>query len=280
MKLNFQEPYLINMKIVSWNINGIRSKSMNLFNKKQWNSESHLATMIKEIDPDIIAFNEIKCSEEHTEQFNVPLEQYSKIWNCSEKKGYAGTAIFTKVEPLSTTLGIDTLPEPDTEGRAITIELESLYVVATYVPNSGRSPERAQYRATTWDKCIQSYISKLEETKPVCWIGDLNVAHTSQDVHNVPKKAVPGFLPEERTNFKSFLQDSKLIDCYRHVHPYDVAYTWWDYRTRARQSNKGWRIDYTMVSETLKDKIVDSRILDKVLGSDHCPVYLKLDVSP
>ena len=268
------------MKIISWNINGIRSKSMNLLIKKKWNMESHLAKMILDHNPDVIAFNEIKCSQEHTDQFNVPeLDEYEKFWNCSEKKGYAGTAVFSRVKPLGVTFGIDTLPEPDLEGRAITVEFDEYYLLATYVPNSGRSSERAHYRATQWDTSILKYIQNLEKEKPVCWVGDLNVVHTKYDIHKVPAKPVPGFLPEERNNFKRFLNEGKLIDCFRQLYPDRVEYTWWDYRTRARQSNKGWRIDYAMVSNSLMDRIEEFRNLTEVYGSDHCPVYVKIEDS-
>jgi exodeoxyribonuclease-3 len=268
------------MKIITWNVNGIRSKSMRLFDAaKVWDPTSPLARLLDAEAPDVLALNETKCSPCHTEALDAveALADYEKFWNCSrEKKGYAGTAVFTRVPPLHVTYGIDTLPEPDTEGRAITLEFEDMFVLATYVPNSGRSPERAAYRVDVWDDAVLRYVARLEETKPVCWVGDLNVVDEPQDVHRVPSPPTPGYLPRERSNLKRALQDHGLVDCFRALHPDAVAYTWWDYRTRGRAANRGWRIDYALASEALRPRLQDCRILDHVLGSDHCPVAVGL----
>jgi exodeoxyribonuclease-3 len=267
--------------IISWNINGIRSKSMNLYIKKQWNPESHLAMMLDKYDPDIVAFNETKCSDEHTVIFDneSALSDYKKYWNCSTaKKGYSGTAIFTKKEPLRVIYGLSSLDEPDTEGRAISLEFESFFVCATYVPNSGRSEEREAYRANIWDKALLAHVKKLEASKPVCLVGDMNViSDPTIDLHKLPPKPVPGCLPAEMKNFQDYLGNGQ-IDCFRHLHPDKRdAYTWWDYRSGARKKNKGWRIDYALVSDCMREKIKECEILDDVYGSDHCPVRVCLD---
>lgn len=270
------------MKLLSWNVNGIRSPSMNLLTKnKEMNKLSHFYCLLKKYNPDIITLNETKCSLCHTNIFNEleELKDYHKIWNCAtSKKGYSGTAIFTKIKPINSTYNIPNLDEINSEGRSITVEYDTFFLLNTYVPNSGRSEERKLYRQTIWDKHIFNYVKFLEKTKPVVWVGDFNVAHNSIDIHSEPKKPTPGYLPGERNNFSMFLQNG-FIDCFREMFPDRVQYTWWDYKSKARLHNRGWRIDYTLVSNYFFNKVKNIQILDNTLGSDHCPILTTLDLT-
>ncbi len=250
------------MKFISWNVNGLRACMgkgfMDYFNK---------------IDADIFCVQETKLQEG---QIEVDAPGYHQYWNYAEKKGYSGTAMFTKEEPLSVTYGIG-IPEHDTEGRVITAEFKDFYVITVYVPNSQRELARLDYRMT-WEEAFLNYIKGLEKNKPVIYCGDLNVAHQEIDLKNPKTNHMnAGFTDEERNCFTKVLE-SGYIDSFRFLYPdaKDV-YSWWSYMFKAREKNTGWRIDYFVVSGKLKDRIKDAKIHMEVQGSDHCPVELKID---
>ena len=247
------------MKLISWNVNGIRacvSKNfMDFFN---------------EVDADIFCLQETKLQEN---QIDLQLEGYFQYWNYAEKKGYSGTAIFTKKEPLSVTYGIN-IEEHDQEGRVITLEFEDFYMVTVYTPNSQSELKRIDYRMK-WEDDFRSYLKKLDERKPVIVCGDLNVAHKEIDLKN-PKtnRKNAGFTDEERNKFTELLNEG-FIDTFRYFYPEEAnIYSWWSYRFKAREKNAGWRIDYFCTSEKLKERLVSAKIHTDVLGSDHCPVEL------
>ena len=249
------------MKLISWNVNGIRACVQKGF-----------LDFFKEADADIFCIQESKMQEG---QLNLELEGYHQYWNYAEKKGYSGTAIFTKQEPLSVQYGIG-VEEHDHEGRVITLEFEDFYMVTVYVPNSQDELKRLDYRMQ-WETDFLTYLKKLEEKKGVIFCGDLNVAHKEIDLKN-PKtnRRSAGFTDEEREKFSAVL-DAGFIDTFRYFYPdLEGAYSWWSYRMNARARNAGWRIDYFCVSESLKDRLADAKILSDVMGSDHCPVELNL----
>ncbi|EAV9861515.1 exodeoxyribonuclease III [Listeria monocytogenes] len=250
------------MKLISWNVNGLRAAVKKGF-----------LEYFEEVDADIFCLQETKLQEG---QIELDLPAYKDYWNYAVKKGYSGTAIFTKVEPLSVQYGLG-VPEHDTEGRVITLEFEEFFMVTVYTPNSQAELKRLDYRMT-FEDAILEYVKNLDKTKPVVLCGDLNVAHEEIDLKN-PKtnRKNAGFSDEERAKFSAFL-DAGFIDCFRYFYP-DLtdAYSWWSYRMNARARNTGWRIDYFVVSERLKDKLVDAKIHADVLGSDHCPVELELN---
>ena len=250
------------MKLISWNVNGIRAcvgkGFMDFFNQEK---------------ADIFCLQETKVQ---SGQVELPLDGYHQYWNYAVKKGYSGTAIFTRKEPLSARYGID-IPEHDLEGRVITLEMDDFYIITIYTPNSKDELLRLDYRMT-WEDALRSYIMKLDEHKPVIICGDLNVAHKEIDLKN-PKtnRRNAGFTDEERGKFTDLL-NAGFIDTYRHFYPdQEGAYTWWSYRMMARQKNVGWRIDYFVISESLKDRLVDAVLYQDILGSDHCPVGLILN---
>lgn len=249
------------MKFISWNVNGLRA----CINKG-------FSDFFKEADADVFCIQETKLQPEQVE---ITFEGYHQYFNSAVKKGYSGTAVFTKKEPISICfdLGMD---RHNDEGRVITLEYEDYYVVTVYTPNSQRELARLDYRME-WEDDFKEYIKGLDEKKPVILCGDLNVAHTEIDLKN-PKSNTrnAGFTVEERTKFTALLE-SGYVDTFRYLYP-DVtgAYTWWSYMFNARQNNAGWRIDYFVVSERMKDRIVDSLIYSEVMGSDHCPVGLIL----
>ena len=249
------------MKLISWNVNGIRACVQKGF-----------LDFFKEVDADIFCIQESKMQEG---QLELELEGYHQYWNYAEKKGYSGTAIFTKQEPISVQYGIG-IEEHDHEGRVITLEFEDFYMVTVYTPNSQDELKRLNYRMQ-WETDFLAYLKKLEEKKGVIFCGDLNVAHQEIDLKN-PKtnRKNAGFTDEERGKFGEVLK-AGFIDTFRYFYP-DVegAYSWWSYRFSARAKNAGWRIDYFCVSECLKDRLEDAKILTDVLGSDHCPVQLDL----
>ncbi|HBM4183211.1 TPA: exodeoxyribonuclease III [Listeria innocua] len=251
------------MKLISWNVNGLRAAVKKGF-----------LEYFEEVDADIFCLQETKLQEG---QIELDLPAYKDYWNYAVKKGYSGTAIFTKVEPLSVQYGLG-VPEHDTEGRVITLEFEDFYMVTVYTPNSQAELKRLDYRMT-FEDAILEYVKNLDKTKPVVLCGDLNVAHEEIDLKN-PKtnRKNAGFSDEERAKFSAFL-DAGFIDSFRYFYP-DLtdAYSWWSYRMNARARNIGWRIDYFVVSERLKDKLVDAKIHADVLGSDHCPVELELNL--
>ena len=228
----------------------------------------------KEVDADIFCIQESKLQ---AGQIDLELEGYHQYWNYAEKKGYSGTAIFTKEEPISVSYGIG-IEEHDTEGRVITLEFKDYYVVTVYTPNSQQKLARLDYRMT-WEDCFRSYLNNLDQIKPVIICGDLNVAHNEIDLKN-PKsnRKNAGFSDEERAKFTEFLQ-SGYLDTYRYFYPdREGAYTWWSYMFNARANNAGWRIDYFCVSERLQDQLVSADIHADVLGSDHCPVELVINI--
>ena len=249
------------MKFISWNVNGLRACMGKGF-----------MDFFKEIDADIFCLQETKLSEG---QIEMELPGYHQYWNYAEKKGYSGTAVFTKKEPISVTYGIG-IEEHDHEGRVITAEFDDFYFVDVYVPNSQRELTRLDYRMV-WEDAFLSYVKKLDEKKPVIYCGDLNVAHKEIDLKN-PKSnhKNAGFTDEERACFTK-VTESGFIDSFRYFYPDEKdKYSWWSYMFKAREKNAGWRIDYFVVSEKIKDRMVDAKIHADILGSDHCPVELDI----
>lgn len=249
------------MKLISWNVNGIRACVQKGF-----------LDFFNEIDADIFCIQESKLQEG---QIDLETAGYKQYWNYADKKGYSGTAVFSKKEPISVTRGIG-IEEHDKEGRVITLEFEDFYMVTVYTPNSQNELARLDYRMK-WEENFKEYLKKLEVNKPVIVCGDLNVAHKEIDLKN-PKtnRKNAGFTDEEREKFSKLLE-SGFIDTYRFFYPdkKDV-YSWWSYRFSARAKNAGWRIDYFLVSESLKVKLADAKIYTEVMGSDHCPVELEI----
>ncbi|MBQ5542340.1 MAG: exodeoxyribonuclease III [Erysipelotrichales bacterium] len=249
-------------KFISWNVNGLRA-----ILKKGFLDE------IKAMDADAVALQETKMQEG---QADVELEGYEKYWNYAERKGYSGTALFVKEKPLSVRYGIG-VEEHDHEGRVITLEYPKYYLVTVYVPNSGDGLKRLDYRMTFEDAFLK-YLKDLEKDKPVIYCGDLNVAHKEIDIKN-PKANIhnAGFTPEERAKFDAVI-GAGFIDTYRYLYPEKVEYSWWSYRFNARANNAGWRIDYFVVSDSLKNRIADAKIHTGIYGSDHCPVELDIEL--
>lgn len=249
------------MKLITWNVNGLRACLGKGF-----------LEFCREQDPDMICIQETKMQEG---QADVILEGYEQFWNSAEKKGYSGTAIFTKKKPKGVHYDIDGEGH-DKEGRAITLEFDDFFLVTEYAPNSQEKLARLDYRMV-WEDAFRDYIMELDRKKPVIICGDLNVAHQEIDLKNpAANRKNAGFSDEERAKFTELLE-SGFIDTYRYLYP-DVTgvYTWWSYRFNARANNAGWRIDYFLISERLKDKIGNVVIYDQVLGSDHCPVLLDI----
>ncbi|MCR3759710.1 exodeoxyribonuclease III [Clostridium felsineum] len=247
------------MKLISWNVNGLRACIKKGF-----------LDYFKEVDADIFCIQESKLQEGQVE---LDLPGYYDFWNYAEKKGYSGTAIFTKIKPISHSYGIGE-EEHDKEGRVITLEFEDFYMVTVYTPNAKEKLARLSYRME-WEDSFRKYLKTLEEKKPVIVCGDMNVAHTEIDLKN-PKTNTKnaGFSPEERSKFTELL-NSGFIDTYRYFYPdKEGIYSWWSYRFKAREKNAGWRIDYFCTSESLKDRLVSADIHTEVMGSDHCPVEL------
>lgn len=251
------------MKLVSWNVNGIRAALKKGF-----------MDFFNDVDADIFCLQEIKLSEG---QLDLELDGYYQYWNYAEKKGYSGTAVFTKEEPLHVSYGID-IDEHDHEGRVITCEYEDFFLVTCYTPNSQRGLNRLDYRMT-WEDDFRDYLNMLKNVKPVVLCGDLNVAHKEIDLKNpASNKKNAGFTIEERTQFQNLL-DAGYTDTFRHLYPdAEDRYSWWSYITKARDRNAGWRIDYFVVSDDLNGAIIEADIRDDILGSDHCPVSLELDI--
>ncbi|MBR1476472.1 MAG: exodeoxyribonuclease III [Lachnospiraceae bacterium] len=250
------------MKFISWNVNGLRACMQKGFED-----------FFKEIDADIFCLQETKLSEG---QLSMELPEYHQYWNYADKKGYSGTALFTKKEPLNVTYGIG-VDEHDHEGRVITAEYEDYYFITVYVPNSQRELTRLDYRME-WEKDFLSYIKKLDEKKPVIYCGDLNVAHKEIDLKN-PKSNHhnAGFTDEERECFSRVL-DSGFTDTFRHFYPDKTdIYSWWSYMFHAREKNAGWRIDYFVTSKRLENRLTDAKIHTDIQGSDHCPVELDIE---
>lgn len=255
--------YKFMKKLISWNVNGIRACAgkgfMDFFNS---------------IDADIFCIQESKMQEG---QLTLDMPGYYQYWNYADKKGYSGTAIFTKEKSLSETKGIG-IDEHDHEGRVITLEYENFYMVTVYTPNSQNELARLDYRMK-WEDDFRAYLKKLEDNKPVIVCGDMNVAHNEIDLKN-PKtnRKNAGFTDEEREKMTVLLDDG-FIDTFRYFYPdQENIYSWWSYRFKAREKNAGWRIDYFLTSESLKDKLIDAKIHTDIMGSDHCPVELDIDM--
>ena len=251
------------MKLISWNVNGIRA----CVNKG-------FKDFFDAINADIFCIQETKCQKE---QIELEFKGYKSYWNSAEKKGYSGTAIYTKKEPMSISYGIG-IEEHDKEGRVITLEFENFYMVNIYTPNSKRELERLDYRCV-WEDEVRKYLLNLNKTKPVIMCGDLNVAHEEIDLKN-PKTNHhnAGFTDEERCKMTELL-NAGFTDSFRYLYPNkEEQYSWWSYMGHAREKNIGWRIDYFIISNDIKSKIKDAYIFPNIFGSDHCPVGLSLDI--
>lgn len=248
------------MKFISWNVNGLRACVGKEFEQQ-----------FKDLDADFFCLQETKMQ---AGQLDISFPGYESYWNYADKKGYSGTAIFTKHKPLSVTYGID-IDEHDHEGRVITLEMDDFYLVTVYTPNSQDGLRRLEYRMK-WEDDFQAYLHKLDEKKPVIVCGDMNVAHQEIDLKN-PKtnRKNAGFTDEEREKMTQLLNNG-FIDTFRTLYPEQVTYSWWSYRFRAREKNTGWRIDYFLISERLKDRLEDAKIHTEIMGSDHCPVEITL----
>ncbi|MBF1430026.1 MAG: exodeoxyribonuclease III [Prevotella melaninogenica] len=248
------------MKFISWNVNGLRACVGKEFEQQ-----------FKDLDADFFCLQETKMQ---AGQLDLSFPGYESYWNYADKKGYSGTAIYTKHKPLSVTYGID-IDEHDHEGRVITLEMEDFYLVTVYTPNSQDGLRRLEYRMK-WEDDFQAYLHKLDEKKPVIACGDMNVAHQEIDLKN-PKTnhKNAGFTDEEREKMTQLLSNG-FIDTFRTLYPEQVTYSWWSYRFRAREKNTGWRIDYFLISERLKDRLEDAKIHTEIMGSDHCPVEIIL----
>lgn len=265
------------MRLVSWNVNGIRAVARKgLFDP-----------FVQSLEPDVICLQETKAQQS---QSDVELAGYEEHWNSAEKKGYSGTAIFSKPQPLSVTSGLseevitdyqvigDAFGDPNAEGRVLTAEFDEFFLVTVYTPNAKEDLGRLSLRHTQWDPAFLAHTRSLAETKPVVFCGDLNVAHTPDDLAN-PKTNVgkKGFTDEEREGFQNFL-DAGFVDTFRLFHQGNGFYTWWSNFAKSRERNVGWRIDYFLVSESLASRVVAADIHPDIMGSDHCPVSLVLDV--
>lgn len=248
------------MKFISWNVNGLRAAAGKGF-----------ADAFKALDADFFCLQETKMQEG---QLDLSFDGYTSYWNSAEKKGYSGTAIFTRKKPLSVRYGMG-VEEHDHEGRIVTLEMPDFYLVCVYVPNSQDGLRRLDYRMR-WEDDFRRFVLSLD--KPVVICGDLNVAHEEIDIKNpASNRRNAGFTDEEREKF-SVLLDSGFTDTWRAQHPDEVKYSWWSYRFHARENNAGWRIDYFVVSDSLRDKIVSTDIHNEIFGSDHCPLELVLDI--
>lgn len=254
------------MKLISWNVNGLRA----VVNKG-------FKDFFDEIDADIFCIQETKMQLEQKDMFmDAIFAGYYQYWNSAEKKGYSGTAIFTKEEPISVKYGLG-IKEHDNEGRLITLEFKDYYLVNCYTPNSKRELERLPYRMI-WEDVIREYLIALDKVKPVIYCGDLNVAHNEIDIKNAKSNVGnSGFTYEERDKM-TVLLNSGFVDSFRYKYPdKDNCYSWWSYMGRAREKNIGWRIDYFITSDRIKENIIDAKIHPEIMGSDHCPIELDID---
>ena len=248
------------MKFISWNVNGLRACVGKDFENQ-----------FKELDADFFCLQETKMQEG---QLDLQFEGYESYWNYAEKKGYSGTAIYTKHKPLNVSYGMG-VEEHDHEGRIITLEYDQFYLVTCYTPNSQTELKRLDYRMT-WEDDFRKFLKSLDAKKPVIICGDLNVAHEEIDIKN-PKtnRRNAGFTDEEREKMTILLNDG-FTDSFRYLHPDEVTYSWWSYRFKAREKNAGWRIDYFLVSDRIKEQITEAKIHTEIMGSDHCPVEVDL----
>lgn len=262
-------------KFISWNVNGLRA-CMKADPEK---NRSGFESVFHELNADFFCLNETKMQ---AGQLDLNFDGYESYWNYADRKGYSGTAIFTKQHPLNVRYGMG-IDEHDHEGRVITLEMPTFYLVSVYTPNSqnaeegGTKPRRLPYRMR-WEDDFRNYLLSLDKKKPVVVCGDLNVAHEEIDLKN-PKtnRNNAGFTDEERAKM-NLLLSSGFTDTFRYLHPNEVTYSWWSYRFRSREKNAGWRIDYFLVSERLKDRIGSATILTEIMGSDHCPVGLEINL--
>lgn len=251
------------IKLISWNVNGLRACC-----------DKGFRDIFTQLDADFFCLQETKMQEG---QLDLSFEGYTSYWNYAEKKGYSGTAIFTKHQPLQVTYGLG-IDEHDHEGRVITLEMEKFFLVTVYTPNSQDGLKRLDYRMT-WDDDFRTYLQKLDQTKPVLVCGDLNVAHKEIDLKN-PKtnRMNAGFTDQEREKFQLLL-DAGFIDTFRYFYPEQTnIYSWWSYRFKAREKNAGWRIDYFLASASLADKLKEAKIHTEIFGSDHCPVEVTVEI--
>ncbi len=264
------------MKLYSWNVNGIRAVE----------NKGMLAKFIEQEDPDVICFQETKA---HEAQLDLEYPQYNKFWNSAEKKGYSGTAIWSKVDPLNVYYGFpdelvdeyklesDTYGDVTSEGRVLTVEYDDFYLVSVYTPNSKGDLSRLSLRHERWDPAFLAYVNRRAEKKPVIFCGDLNVAHQEIDLANPkPNVGKHGFTKEERAGFDRILE-AGFVDTFRAAHPDTTgAYTWWTHWANARARNVGWRIDYFLASESIADRVKNPQIHSSIMGSDHCPVSIEI----
>lgn len=250
------------IRLISWNVNGLRACVGKGFED-----------IFRELDADFFCLQETKMQ---AGQLDLQFDGYHSFWNYADKKGYSGTAIYTRHEPLSVAYGIG-IDEHDHEGRVITLEMPQFYLVTVYTPNSQDELRRLDYRMQ-WERDFQDYLLRLNARKPVVVCGDMNVAHEEIDLKN-PKtnRRNAGFTDEEREAMTRLL-DSGFVDTFRRLHPEEVTYSWWSYRFRAREKNTGWRIDYFLVSESLAPQVAEAKIHTQIMGSDHCPVEVDLDL--
>ena len=257
---NIQHSTLSKMKFISWNVNGLRACVGKDFENQ-----------FKELDADFFCLQETKMQEG---QLDLQFEGYESYWNYAEKKGYSGTAIYTKHKPLNVSYGMG-VEEHDHEGRIITLEYDQFYLVTCYTPNSQTELKRLDYRMT-WEDDFRKFLKSLDAKKPVIICGDLNVAHEEIDIKN-PKtnRRNAGFTDEEREKM-TVLLNAGFTDSFRYLHPDEVTYSWWSYRFKAREKNAGWRIDYFLVSDRIKEQITEAKIHTEIMGSDHCPVEVDL----
>ena len=257
---NIQHSTLPKMKFISWNVNGLRACVGKDFENQ-----------FKELDADFFCLQETKMQEG---QLDLQFEGYESYWNYAEKKGYSGTTIYTKHKPLNVSYGMG-VEEHDHEGRIITLEYDQFYLVTCYTPNSQTELKRLDYRMT-WEDDFRKFLKSLDAKKPVVICGDLNVAHEEIDIKN-PKtnRRNAGFTDEEREKMTVLLNDG-FTDSFRYLHPDEVTYSWWSYRFKAREKNAGWRIDYFLVSDRIKEQITEAKIHTEIMGSDHCPVEVDL----
>ena len=250
------------MKLISWNVNGLRACC-----------DKGFRDAFLSLDADFFCLQETKMQEG---QLDLAFDGYSSYWNYAEKKGYSGTAIFTRHQPLSVSYGLG-IDEHDHEGRVITLEMEQFYLVTVYTPNSQDGLKRLDYRMT-WEDAFRAYLLELDAKKPVILCGDLNVAHTEIDIKNAKTNRMSaGFTDQERAKMTELLA-AGFADSFRVVHPDEVKYSWWSYRFHAREKNAGWRIDYFLVSDRIADKITATPIYSDIQGSDHCPVGLEIEL--
>lgn len=251
------------IKLISWNVNGLRACC-----------DKGFRDIFTQLDADFFCLQETKMQEG---QLDLSFEGYTSYWNYAEKKGYSGTAIFTKHQPLQVTYGLG-IDEHDHEGRVITLEMEKFFLVTVYTPNSQDGLKRLDYRMT-WDDDFRAYLQKLDQSKPVLICGDLNVAHKEIDLKNPKTNRInAGFTDQEREKFQLLL-DAGFIDTFRYFYPEQTnIYSWWSYRFKAREKNAGWRIDYFLASASLADKLKEAKIHTEIFGSDHCPVEVTVEI--